>query len=49
VERFLRPINEQLQEFKNWFHHTWHLGTQSGGGNERMRGGNPDSGVRPLL
>jgi hypothetical protein len=25
VERILNPINEQLQEFKTWFHHVWHL------------------------
>ena len=25
VERILTPINEQLQEFKNWFHAAWHL------------------------
>ena len=25
VERILTPINEQLQEFKNWFHNAWHL------------------------
>jgi hypothetical protein len=24
VSRFLTPVNEQLQEFKNWFHHAWH-------------------------
>ena len=27
VERILRLINEQLQEFTNWFHHAWHLAT----------------------
>ncbi len=27
VERILTPINEQLQEFKNWFHNAWHLAT----------------------
>ena len=25
VERILTPINEQLQEFKNWFHNAWHV------------------------
>jgi hypothetical protein len=25
VERILSPINEQLQEFKNWFHNAWHM------------------------
>ena len=25
VERILRPINEQLQDFKAWFHNAWHL------------------------
>ena len=25
VERILRPINGQLQEFKAWFHDAWHL------------------------
>src|SRR5262249_44878131 len=25
VERILRPINGQLQEFKAWFHNAWHL------------------------
>ena len=24
VERILRPINGQLQEFKAWFHNAWH-------------------------
>jgi hypothetical protein len=23
VERILQPINEQLQEFKAWFHNAW--------------------------
>ena len=27
VARFLAPINEQLQEFKSWFHHAWHVAT----------------------
>jgi hypothetical protein len=27
VERILSPINEQLQEFKLWFHHAWRLAT----------------------
>ena len=27
VERILRPINDQLQEFTNWFHHAWRLAT----------------------
>ncbi len=27
VERFISPVNEQLQEFKNWFHNAWHLAT----------------------
>ena len=27
VERILRPINEQLQEFTNWFNHAWRLVT----------------------
>jgi hypothetical protein len=25
VERILNPINEQLQEFKSWFHNAWRL------------------------
>ena len=25
VARFLTPINEQLQEFKSWFHNAWHV------------------------
>jgi hypothetical protein len=25
VARFLAPINEQFQEFKNWFHHALRL------------------------
>jgi hypothetical protein len=25
IERFLTPINEQVQEFKKWFHHAWHV------------------------
>jgi hypothetical protein len=25
VERILNPINDQLQEFKAWFHDAWHL------------------------
>ena len=25
VERILNPINEQLQEFKRWFHDAWHI------------------------
>ena len=25
VERILTPINEQLQEFKNWFHNAWQV------------------------
>ena len=29
VARFLTPINDQLQEFKNWFHHAWHVATAS--------------------
>jgi len=29
VERFLTPINEQLQEFKNWFHHAWRSASAS--------------------
>jgi hypothetical protein len=29
VSRFLTPINEQLQEFKNWFHHAWRSATAS--------------------
>jgi hypothetical protein len=29
VARFLAPINEQLQEFKNWFHNAWRLATAS--------------------
>ena len=32
VARFLAPINEQLQEFKNWFHHAWRLGTDAAHG-----------------
>ena len=31
VERILRPINEQLQEFKAWFHNAWHLAMESPG------------------
>jgi hypothetical protein len=27
VARFLTPVNEQLQEFKNWFHNAWHVAT----------------------
>ncbi len=27
IARFLTPINEQLQEFKNWFHNAWHIAT----------------------
>jgi len=27
VEAILTPINQQLQEFKNWFHNAWHLAT----------------------
>ena len=26
VERILSQINEQLQEFKSWFHNAWNLG-----------------------
>jgi transposase len=29
VSRFLTPVNDQLQEFKNWFHHAWRSGTAS--------------------
>ena len=29
IARFLTPINEQLQEFKNWFHHAWRSATAS--------------------
>jgi len=29
VSRFLAPINDQLQEFKNWFHNSWHVATAS--------------------
>jgi hypothetical protein len=29
VSRFLTPVNEQLQEFKNWFHHAWRSATAS--------------------
>lgn len=29
VSRFLTPINDQLQEFKHWFHHAWRSGTAS--------------------
>jgi hypothetical protein len=25
VVRILNPINEQLQEFKQWFHNAWHI------------------------
>jgi hypothetical protein len=25
LERILNPINERLQEFKNWFHNAWHV------------------------
>ena len=31
VERILTPINEQLQEFKNWFHNAWHVATAGSG------------------
>jgi hypothetical protein len=27
VDCILRPANEQLQEFKNWFNHAWHIAT----------------------
>ena len=30
VERILSPINKQLEEFKNWFHHAWHLAVGEG-------------------
>ena len=30
VERILNPINEQLQEFKNWFHNAWHIAVGEG-------------------
>lgn len=26
IERILTPINDQLQDFKNWFHHARRLG-----------------------
>ena len=29
VERFLTPINEQLQEFKKWLHHAWRSASAS--------------------
>lgn len=29
VSRFLTPVNEQLQEFKNWFHYAWRSATAS--------------------
>jgi hypothetical protein len=31
VERILNPINEQVQEFKNWFHNAWHSAVAEGG------------------
>jgi len=31
VSRFLTPINDQVQEFKNWFHHAWRTGIASPG------------------
>jgi hypothetical protein len=31
VERILRPINGQLQDFKAWFHNAWHLAIASPG------------------
>ena len=31
LERILTPINEQLQEFKNWFHNAWHVATAGSG------------------
>jgi hypothetical protein len=31
VERILSPINQQLQEFKNWFHNAWHTAVGEGG------------------
>jgi hypothetical protein len=29
IERFLTPIDEQLQEFKKWFHHAWRSASSS--------------------
>jgi len=31
VERILTPINEQFQEFKNWFHNAWHIAVGKSG------------------
>ena len=31
VERILSQINEQLQEFKSWFHNAWNLGNAGTG------------------
>ncbi len=33
VERILNPINEQLQEFKAWFHNAWRLAIAGPGDN----------------
>lgn len=27
VDSILRPIHEQLQDFKNWFNHAWQMAT----------------------
>ena len=34
VERILRPINGQLQDFKAWFHNAWHLAMAGPGDNK---------------
>ena len=34
VERILSQINEQLQEFKSWFHNAWHLANAGTGGEQ---------------
>jgi len=31
VERILRPINEQIQEFKIWFHNAWNAAVREVG------------------
>ena len=33
VERILNPINEQLQEFKAWFHNAWRAAIAGPGDN----------------
>jgi len=34
VERILSQINEQLQEFKSWFHNAWHLANAGTGADQ---------------